>query len=270
MPGESCKSLCRTCNLRDGPVRLLILSDIHANLDALEACLAVAPPFDGVANLGDVVGYGACPNEVVDLVRPMGEIFVRGNHDRACSGLSDATDFNPVAYAAANWTKNALTDENRTWVRELPRGPITDPTWPGLQFVHGSPLDEDEYILSAPMAEIALESSPFEVTFFGHTHVQGMIGLQGRELFAVNLPRGLKDRKDSYRIALDAGVRYLVNPGSVGQPRDGDPRAAFAVYDNADKSITFFRVPYDVEKAQHRIVAAGLPERLAARLTDGR
>jgi diadenosine tetraphosphatase ApaH/serine/threonine PP2A family protein phosphatase len=256
--------------VRGGFVRLLVLSDIHANLDALEAALAATPVFDGVANLGDVVGYGACPNEVVDRVRPLGEIFVRGNHDRACSGLSDATDFNPVAFAAANWTKETLTDSNRTWVRELPQGPITDPAWPDLQFVHGSPLDEDEYILSAPMAEIALESSPFAVTFFGHTHVQNMICLQGRELFAVNLPRGLKDRLDSHRVMLQEGIRYLVNPGSVGQPRDGDPRAGFAVYDSADKSITFFRVPYDVQKAQHRIIAAGLPDRLASRLTDGR
>jgi diadenosine tetraphosphatase ApaH/serine/threonine PP2A family protein phosphatase len=255
---------------RGGLVRLLVLSDIHANLDALEAVLAAAPAFDGVANLGDVVGYGACPNEVVDRVRPLGEIFVRGNHDRACSGLSEATDFNPVAFAAANWTKQTLTDENRTWVRELPRGPITDATWPDIQFVHGSPLDEDEYILSAPMAEIALESSPFAVTFFGHTHVQGIIALQDRELFAINLPRGLKDRLDTNRVVLEDGVRYLVNPGSVGQPRDGDPRAGFAVYDSADKSITFFRVPYDVQKAQHRIIAAGLPDRLASRLTDGR
>jgi len=251
-------------------VRLLVLSDIHANLDALEAVLAAAPPYQGVANLGDVVGYGACPNEVVDRVRPLGEIFVRGNHDRACSGLSNAGDFNPVAYAAATWTKRTLTDENRAWVRDLPQGPITDATWPDLQFVHGSPLDEDEYILSAPMAEIALDSSPFTITFFGHTHVQGMIGLQSRELFAVNLQRGLKDRLDSQRVQLQSEMKYLVNPGSVGQPRDGDPRAGFALYDSADKSITFYRVPYDVLKAQHRIIAAGLPDRLASRLTDGR
>jgi diadenosine tetraphosphatase ApaH/serine/threonine PP2A family protein phosphatase len=253
-----------------GPVRLLVLSDIHANLDALEACLAAAPPYDGVANLGDVVGYGACPNEVVDKVRPMGEIFVRGNHDRACSGLSDATDFNSVAFAAANWTKNTLTEENRAWVRDLPRGPITDADWPDLQFVHGSPLDEDEYILSAPMAEIALESSPFALTFFGHTHVQGIIGLKERQLYGINLPRGLKDRLDQHSVPIEPGTRYLVNPGSVGQPRDGDPRAAFAIYDSSDSSITFFRVPYEIAKAQHRIIAAGLPERLAARLADGR
>jgi diadenosine tetraphosphatase ApaH/serine/threonine PP2A family protein phosphatase len=251
-------------------VRLLVLSDIHANIDALEACLAAASAYDGVANLGDVVGYGACPNEVVDRVRPLGEIFVRGNHDRACSGLSDAGDFNPIAFAAATWTRQALTDDNRRWVRDLPRGPITDPTWSDVQFVHGSPLDEDEYILSAPMAEIALDASPFLVTFFGHTHVQGMIGLQERELFAVTLERGQKERLFVNRIALETGVRYLVNPGSVGQPRDGDPRAGFAIYDDQDHSISFYRVPYDVERAQHRIIAAGLPERLALRLTNGR
>ena len=251
-------------------MRLLVLSDIHANLDALEACLAAAPAYDGVANLGDVVGYGACPNEVVDRVRALGEIFVRGNHDRACSGLSDAGDFNPIAFAAANWTKRSLSDDNRIWVRDLPRGPITDPTWPDVQFVHGSPLDEDDYILSAPTAEIALESSPFKVTFFGHTHVQGIIGLQGRELFTVNFERGQRDRADVTRVPLEDGARYLVNPGSVGQPRDGDPRAGFAVYDREDSSISFYRVPYNIEQAQHRIVAAGLPDRLASRLTDGR
>ena len=218
--------------VRGGLVRLLVLSDIHANLDALEACLAAAPAFDGVANLGDIVGYGACPNEVVDRVRPMGEIFVRGNHDRACSGLSDASDFNPIAYAAANWTKRTLTDVNRTWVRDLPRGPIVDANWPEIQFVHGSPLDEDEYILSAPMAEIALDASPFMITFFGHTHVQGIIGLQERELFAQTLERGKRDRQDTNRVPLETGVRYLVNPGSVGQPRDGDPRAGFSVLYN--------------------------------------
>jgi len=251
-------------------VRLLILSDIHANLDALEACLAAAPPYDGVANLGDIVGYGACPNEVVERARELGEIFVRGNHDRACSGLTDAGDFNPIAYAAATWTKRTLTEENRTWVRDLPRGPITDATWPKLQFVHGSPLDEDDYILSAPSAEIALESSPFPVTFFGHTHVQGVIGLQGRELFTVNFERGRRDRQTVSRVSLEDEVRYLVNPGSVGQPRDGDPRAGFAVYDAEEHAITFHRIPYDVPRAQHRIVSAGLPDRLAARLTDGR
>src|SRR3954469_9085760 len=150
--------------VRGGFVRLLVLSDIHANLDALEAALAAAPPYDAVANLGDVVGYGACPNEVVERVRGLGEIFVRGNHDRACSGLTDAGDFNPIAYAAATWTRRALSEENRTWVRDLPRGPITDADWPNAQFVHGSPLDEDDYILSAPVAEIALENSPFALT----------------------------------------------------------------------------------------------------------
>ena len=251
-------------------MRLLILSDIHANLDALEACLAAAPEYDGVANLGDVVGYGACPNEVVERVKALGEIFVRGNHDRACSGLSDAGDFNPVAFAAATWTRRALSDENRDWVRDLPRGPITDATWPGVQFVHGSPVDEDDYILSATSAEMALEASPIPVTFFGHTHVQGIIGLQGRELFAVSFERGRKERQHFSRVPLEDGVRYLVNPGSVGQPRDGDPRAGFAIYDSEDRSITFYRVPYDISRAQHRIIAAGLPDRLAARLTDGR
>ncbi len=251
-------------------MRLLVISDIHANLEALEACLQAAAPFDTVANLGDVVGYGGSPNEVVDKVRALGHIFVRGNHDRACSGLSDATDFNPVAFAAANWTRNTLTDENRQWVRDLPQGPITDEALPGVQFVHGSPVDEDEYILSAPAAESAFDRNQYALTFYGHTHVQGVIGVESDELFTINLNRTDRTKPEAMRVPLDAGIRYLVNPGSVGQPRDGDPRAGFAVYDSDAKMITLYRVPYEVEKAQHKIIAAGLPERLASRLATGR
>ncbi len=251
-------------------MRLLILSDIHANLDALEACLEAAPPFDGVANLGDVVGYGACPNEVVERVQSLGKIFVRGNHDRACSGLSDAGDFNPVAFAAASWTRRTLTDKNRDWVRDLPKGPIVDEQWPDMQFVHGSPVDEDDYILNAPTAESALAASPVAITCFGHTHVQGVIGLEKRQLFAVSFDRGKRETASQHKIPLDEGVKYLVNPGSVGQPRDGDPRSAFAIFDSKDYSLTLWRVPYDVQRAQHRIISVGLPERLAVRLADGR
>lgn len=251
-------------------VRLLLLSDIHANLEALEACLAAAPACDDVANLGDSVGYGASPNEVVNRVRLLGDIFVRGNHDRACSGDYPINDFNPVATRAALWTREHLAPENRVWVRELPAGPITDSCWPGVQFVHGSPLNEDQYIINQPAAQLALEASPFPITFFGHTHAQGAFTLNGAEVSRVVLDMHNHSEAESSELELRPGLRYLINPGSVGQPRDGDPRAAFAVYDAEKHSVTFYRVPYELPLAQHRIIAAGLPERLALRLGEGR
>ncbi len=127
-------------------VRLLLVSDIHGNLEALEACLEAAPEYDAVANLGDVVGYGASPNQVIELVRAMQPINVRGNHDRCCCGLEDTTNFNPIAADAANWTRGELSEQNLDWLRALPSGPLLDANWKGVQFVHGSPLEEDGYI----------------------------------------------------------------------------------------------------------------------------
>lgn len=251
-------------------MRILILSDIHGNIDALEACLAVVPACDTVANLGDVVGYGAAPNEVVERARPLGDIFVRGNHDRAAGGLMSLDEFNAVAGMALLWTQQTLTPENREWIRDLPRGPITDANWHDIQFVHGSPFDEDEYVLNAPAAEIIVDNSPFRITFFGHTHMAGGYGLRRRELIEIEFPYPERKKMTQHTIKLDKGARYIINPGSIGQPRDGDPRAAFAVYDAAEDTVTFHRVPYDIPKAQQRILAAKLPERLAKRLDEGR
>ena len=127
-------------------MRVLILSDIHANLEALEACLDAAPEYDQVYNLGDIVGYGANPNEVAMRSRELGSIFVRGNHDKACSGVSDLNDFNPIAGLAALWTREKLTQDHLQFLRELPQGPISP--MKDAQLVHGSPRDEDEYVLS--------------------------------------------------------------------------------------------------------------------------
>ena len=129
-------------------MRALLLSDIHANLEALEACLAAAPSFDLVVNLGDIVGYGASPNEVAARSRELGKIFVRGNHDKAATGMMELDDFNPMAAAAALWTRNTLTPENLEWLRGLPHGPVSLPDFPDVQLVHGSPNDEDEYVVS--------------------------------------------------------------------------------------------------------------------------
>jgi diadenosine tetraphosphatase ApaH/serine/threonine PP2A family protein phosphatase len=251
-------------------MRVLVISDIHANLEALEACQAAFPAYDHIANLGDVVGYGASPNDVVERSRELGGLLVRGNHDRAAAGLSDVNDFNPVAGYAAMWTRNELTVENRRWVAQLPVGPIKDPEIPGAIFSHGSPIDEDEYILSEGVARNSLERSPEDLTFFGHTHLQGAVALRNGTVQVIRPVYTDRAKAVTFRLELQPQCRYLVNPGSVGQPRDVDWRAAFAIYDSDDSSITFHRVPYDVESAQHRIVGAGLPERLATRLREGR
>lgn len=155
-------------------MRLLILSDVHANLEALEACLAVAPEYDSVANLGDVVGYNASPNEVCELIRAMDCPVVRGNHDRACSGLSNLSEFNLVAAMSARWTHLTLRPEHHDWLRNLPEGPLRREEFPGVEFVHGSPRHEDEYVLNVPTASLDFHlPGHADVIFFGHTHVQG-------------------------------------------------------------------------------------------------
>ena len=251
-------------------MRVLLISDIHANLEALDACIKAFPAHDMVANLGDVVGYGASPNDVVERVRVWEGIFVRGNHDRAAAGLCDVSEFNPIAGFAALWTRAELTAENRNWIAQLPQGPILRHDLPNAQFAHGSPQNEDEYILNEPTARASLEHTPAPITFFGHTHVQGAIGLSHHKVRTLRPEFADHHGTSTWVLALEAGVRYLINPGSIGQPRDTDPRAAFASYDSEDESVTFFRVPYDVDLAQQRIISAGLPERLATRLREGR
>lgn len=257
-------------------MRALLISDIHANLEALAAVLAAAPAHDVVWNLGDVVGYGANPNEVIDETRRLGNVFVRGNHDRVCSGLDGIDDFNPVAQRAARWTEGVLTGEHREWLRQMAVGPIA-PDGPYVRCVHGSPVDEDDYVLTVRDAWPALQATEARITFFGHTHVQGGFATNGDEWFRLTphyavsrLSHGARAGADEHELELREGARYLLNPGSVGQPRDGDWRAAFALYDDVRMVLTWYRVPYDVERAQERIVEAGLPDRLAARLREGR
>jgi diadenosine tetraphosphatase ApaH/serine/threonine PP2A family protein phosphatase len=257
-------------------MRVLILSDIHSNLEALSAVLAAAPSHDFVWNLGDVVGYGANPNEVIERVRALGSVFVRGNHDKACSSGAGLEDFNPIAGRAARWTRCVLTSEHTGWLSQMPAGPIM-PDGPQVSCMHGSPLDEDQYLLTLRDAWLPLTTIQTRVNFFGHTHLQGGFATNGEEWFRIApqyAPRGV----DEFELPLRENARYLINPGSVGQPRDGDWRAAFAVYETEDRGhgqfpaqrVTFYRVPYDIKRAQEQIVAAGLPDRLATRLREGR
>ena len=255
-------------------MRLLLLSDIHANLEAMEACLAVAPAHDVLVNLGDVVGYNASPNEVCERVRAMGGTVVRGNHDRACSGLTDLDEFNLVAAISARWTQTTLTSEHLDWLRSLPQGPLRNNNVAGLELVHGSPRDEDEYLLNASTA-VANFRMPghADVIFFGHTHLQGGFAYNDGRVRVLTpiFPTG--EDVVEYAMPLLPGERYLINPGSVGQPRDGDWRAAFALYErvgDAPGAVTYYRVPYHVSETQRRILECNLPERLAARLGLGR
>jgi predicted phosphodiesterase len=267
-------------------MRALILSDIHANLEALQAVLAAtAGQYDELWNLGDLVGYGASPNEVIELMRPLENIVVRGNHDRVCCGLTSAAGFNPVARAAAQWTGMNLKFENLAWLRAMPQGPVSS-TEVSATCSHGSPLDEDKYILNMRDAWSPLQQMTTQLTFFGHTHIQGGFAQtdhQWHELRpTIGRPRNATDERrshaESWTIQLTPGTRHLINPGSVGQPRDFDWRAAYAILDIAESTegsaapgtLTFHRVPYDLVSSQGRILMAGLPERLAIRLREGR
>jgi predicted phosphodiesterase len=251
-------------------VRILLFSDIHSNLEALEACLAAAPAYDIVVNLGDTVGYAANPNEVIARCRTIGSVFVRGNHDKAVSGLMDLEDFNPTAGLATLWTRDQLTPENLEWLRTLPQGPVRIEELPGVQFVHGSALDEDEYLVTArdAMAPLLIDSMP--VTFFGHTHLQGGFVAQGAAGETFRPAYRTIGQPESFHWRLHRSERYLINPGSVGQPRDGDWRSGFAIFDSDAWAVTFYRVPYNLRVAQDKILAANLPQRLATRLATGR
>lgn len=251
-------------------MRILLLSDIHANLEALEASLAVAPAYDIVVNLGDIVGYGASPNEVAARSRELGTVFVRGNHDKAATGLMELEDFNPMAAAAAVWTRGELTPENLEWLRTLPHGPVSLPECSQMQLVHGSPSDEDEYVVSLGDALAPLITLTMPLTFFGHTHLQGGFFANGSSADGFRPEYRTVGQAESVALQLKPDARYMINPGSVGQPRDGDWRAAFALYDTNAQVVHFHRTPYKLKDAQDRIFAAKLPSRLATRLAAGR
>lgn len=242
----------------------MILSDLHANLEALEAALADADGrYDQILCCGDVVGYGADPNAVTEWVTGHVPTVVRGNHDKAAIGMADLEDFNPVARASAYWTQEELTASNLDYIRHLPQGPVPVD---GFQLVHGSPLDEDEYVVTPTDAWMVAPYVDVPVTFFGHTHLQGGFLLHRNGVR--RLPVG-PNGPAHYSVTLEPDQNYLVNPGSIGQPRDGDPRAAYLIYDPETRVVDFYRVGYDIPAAQRKIVEAGLPDRLALRLQYG-
>jgi diadenosine tetraphosphatase ApaH/serine/threonine PP2A family protein phosphatase len=236
----------------------------------MAACLSAAPSFDQVVNLGDIVGYGASPNEVTDRSRGLGKVFVRGNHDKAATGLMNIDDFNPLAAAAATWTRAKLTPANLEWLRAMPQGPVPLEEVPGVQLVHGSPNDEDEYVVSLGDALAPLIALAVPLMFFGHTHLQGGFLANGASADGFRPEYSTVGQAESVALQLKPSTRYMINPGSVGQPRDGDWRAAFALFDSETQIVHFHRCPYNLKAAQDRILAAKLPARLATRLAAGR
>ena len=245
-------------------MRDLILSDIHANWEALEAVLKrAAGQYDRIVCCGDLIGYGPDPNRVLDWVRANVAFVIRGNHDKAAVGLENLEWFNAVAKAAALWTLKELTPVNLEYTRALAKGPLLVD---GYQIAHGSPLDEDEYVVG-PAEGGARSHYLDEKLTFGHTHGQRAVRpLRGRQVRMLTGP-AWNQSPEELDLSLDEG--YLINPGSIGQPRDGDPRAAYILYDPADRRLYYHREPYDIEGVQAKIRKAGLPDMLAERLAVG-
>jgi len=239
-------------------VRVAVLSDIHANLPALQAVLAAVGPVDAIWHLGDAVGYGPQPNEVVERLTREGAVGVRGNHDSAATGLIDADWFNEDARVAVEWTARVLTPASRAALLALPERR----TQGAFTLVHGSPRDPIwEYIASTEVARAGLEALGTRYGLFGHTHDPRVFRAQGRTVETLG-------PSDHAELQLDERP-VLLNPGSVGQPRDGDPRASALVLDLAAQRATWHRVAYDIAEVQARMREVGLPRRLVDRLDRG-
>jgi predicted phosphodiesterase len=244
-------------------MRIAVIADIHANLEALQAVLdrIAALTVDEIVCLGDIVGYNANPNECIDIVRSEKIVSVLGNHDASATGREEPNRFNALARSAIFWTREHLTEENRLFLLNIPREKRAHE----FILMHGSLHDTNRYLLSRNDAAenfhlLAGLPGELKLGFFGHTHI-GTAFIDHQGSISSDL---------SSELSLSSGKRYLINPGSVGQPRDDDPRASFLVYDLNDRTVQFFRVEYDIKMCQDKIVRAGLPPQLAWRLEQGR
>ena len=239
-------------------MRIAVLSDIHANLPALDAVLAALGPVDAVWHLGDVVGYGPHPDEVVARLEELGAVGVRGNHDAAALDPTMAEWFNPDARLAIEWTARRIGRATRAWLGALPDRRESS----GLTLVHGSPRDPTwEYLVTASEARANLPAFGTAHLLHGHTHVPVAFRDSGGRMEPLAA-------RDGASLVLD-DRRVLANPGSVGQPRAGDPRASAMILDTGTSTLTWRRVAYAIAATQAAMRAAGLPPRLAARLDDG-
>lgn len=240
--------------------KFAILGDIHSNLDALNVVLDDCRS-QGVTDFlctGDVVGYNACPRECLEIIRDLGCPVVMGNHDHYVSSVQNLEDFNPHAAAVIEWTREQLTEEEMTYLANLPFVKTTM----GITLVH-STMDVPEnfgYVFDHLQAEAHFTHQVTPLCFHGHTHCPMVYEKQLSAVYRI----------DAQDFRLPIGRKYFVNVGSVGQPRDGDPRAAYAIYEPKSRALSFRRLDYDIAAAQERIRLAGLPERLAERLEVGR
>jgi predicted phosphodiesterase len=240
-------------------MRYAIIADIHANLEAFQTVLADIKAMNCThyACLGDVVGYNANPKECLDIVRDMAMPCVKGNHDEYCSAETDLEGFNPHAQEAINWTRNQLTEEDRKWLRDLRYIRLVA----SFSIVHAT-LDGPQrwgYVFDKLAAAASFTYQNTSVCFFGHTHVP------------VAFVRDAMVRGGTYsKFKVEPGKKYFINVGSVGQPRDGNPKASYVVYDLDEGSIEIRRLEYDIPTTQRKILAAGLPPRLAQRLAEGK
>ena len=239
--------------------QIAILGDIHANLDALNVVLddCRAQGVEEYLCTGDVVGYNACPHECLEVIRGMGCPVMMGNHDFYVSTAQDLDDFNPHAAAVVQWTREQLSEDELRWLRELP----FTRTVKGVTLVHAT-MDRPEnfgYVFDNLQADANFTAQKTPLSFHGHTHCPMIYEHSIQGVFRI----------DPQDFRLQMGRKYFINVGSVGQPRDGDPRATYVIYDSVAKTVRFRRLEYDVAAAQARIRAAGLPERLAERLAFG-
>jgi predicted phosphodiesterase len=247
-------------------MRYLILSDIHSNLEAFEACVQRAKQagYDSVLCCGDIVGYGPSPLEAIDGIRGLNAITIRGNHDRVAAGLDEATQFNPHARHAVYWTRAVLPDSYREYLANLPVGPLDITN--EAQLVHGALSHEDDYIFTEADADENFLLATKPLTFFGHSHFPVVFANgKGNSVQATNY-----EFDEFIAVKCEVGKKLLVNPGSVGQPRDGDARASFAIWDSDRARIEFYRVEYNIKLTQEKMRAADLSTYLIERLTHGR
>jgi diadenosine tetraphosphatase ApaH/serine/threonine PP2A family protein phosphatase len=241
-------------------MRVLVISDIHANLTALETVLEDAGEVDVVWALGDVVGYGPDPNECIERVKSLPNIVcLLGNHDAATLGLIDVLTFNPAARLAIQWTREHVKPENLEFLRKLPESFRED----NITLVHGSPREPVwEYLLDPRNAGENFRYFHTTYCFVGHTHLPIMYHMGNGNQFAQMI-------SPATFTPLQLSPRSIINPGSVGQPRDHDPRASYLLFDKENQTIEYRRVEYDVEAVQNRMQEAGLPNRHIQRLADG-
>jgi len=242
-------------------MRLAILSDIHANLEALEACLKRLDEeaVDRVVCLGDVVGYGANPDECCSLIRKRCEFCLLGNHDAAVTGAMDEAYYYESAKAVVRWTRERLSEDNYKWLYSLPytrhEGDIA--------FFHGAPIMPSGFFYVVQASEAQTHTQVFErlspINFIGHAHMTTVFGIGPKKARQV----------DSKAVIPREDMKFIVNVGSVGQPRDRDPRACFAIWDSAEDRFEHIRVEYDIESAAAKIIAAGLDPKFAMRLSKG-